>query len=86
MDEAQFEISHKLMSYKKFETEDERSQWISSQTEEWLKLDTPKGIFAARSIVIDICRESVVKTTAAYKLNVNLAIDPQFGRNWAECH
>jgi hypothetical protein len=86
MDEAQFEISHKLVSYKKFDTEEDRQSWIGAQEQEWLKLDTPKGFFAARSEVVDICRESVVKTTKAYKLNVNLAIDPQFGKNWAECH
>ena len=85
-DECQMEVKHGLIKYKKFETEEDRKSWINTQDEEWLKLDTPKGLFAARSIVVDICRKSVEDTSKFYKLNVQLAIDPQFGLEWASCH
>lgn len=85
-DEAQMEVKHGLFTYKKFENEEICKDWIKQQEEEWLVLHTNKGWFAASSPVIKICRESVEKTSKFYKLNVNLAIDPQLGLNWANCH
>jgi DNA polymerase I-like protein with 3'-5' exonuclease and polymerase domains len=85
-DEAQFEMKHKLLTYKRFEDEVACKEWIASQEDEWLVLHTEKGWFAAYSEVFAICRESVVKTSKAYKLNVQLGIDPQLGLQWASCH
>lgn len=88
MDEAQLEVKHGLVKYKMFKDDASCKEWIEQQTEEeWIgPFHSEKGSFAASSVVIDICRESVVKTSEAYKLNVQLAIDPQFGLNWAQCH
>lgn len=85
-DEAQFEMKHGLVKYKRFDSEESCKEWIKSQDKEWLPLQTSKGWFAAYSEVVEICRESVIKTSKHYKLNVQLAIDPQLGLNWAQCH
>lgn len=85
-DEAQFEMKHKLLTYKRFEDEASCKEWISQQQDEWLVLHTEKGWFAAYSEVFAICRESVALTSKAYKLNVQLGIDPQLGLDWASCH
>lgn len=79
-------MKHGLVKYKRFESEDECKSWIKTQDVEWLPLHTTKGWYAAYSEVVGICRESVVKTSQYYKLNVQLAIDPQFGLNWSSCH
>lgn len=86
LDEAQFEMKHKLLKYKRFEDETSCKEWISQQQDEWLVLHTEKGWFAAYSEVFAICRESVALTSKAYKLNVKLGIDPQLGLDWASCH
>ena len=79
-------MKHGLAKYKRFGSEDECKSWIKDQTQEWLPMKTSKGWYAVYSEVVDICRESVIKTSQYYKLNVQLAIDPQYGLNWATCH
>lgn len=79
-------MKHGLVTYKKFETEESCKEWIGRQDKDWLVLHTDKGWFAAYSEVVEICKESVVKTSQHYKLNVQLAIDPQLGLNWANTH
>ena len=79
-------MKHGLVKYKRFDSEESCKEWIKSQDKEWLPLQTSKGWFAAYSEVVEICRESVIKTSKHYKLNVQLAIDPQLGLNWAQCH
>lgn len=86
LDELQHELKHSLVQYRRFPAEDVCLTWIAEQKELWCFLRSEKGFFAVWSEVIRVCQESVKRTSEHYKLNVTLAIDPQFGLNWAECH
>lgn len=86
MDEAQYEMTHGLVEYKKFESEEAMKDFAKLHPE-WLEVHGGnKGHYLAYSKVQDICKEAVDKTSRHYNLNVNLAIDPQYGNNWASCH
>lgn len=86
LDEAQFEVSKSLITWKKFPTKElaksfleENSGWVGT-------LESKGAFFVANSRVNDIAIKAVELTNKYYKLNVPLAIDPQYGRQWAECH
>jgi len=84
-DEAQKEMSHKLVTYKKFDTEEELKAF-QKENSGWSIVNTPKGHYLGWSEVQQITEEAVVKTSRHYKLNVTLAVDPQYGDNWKNCH
>lgn len=85
VDEAQYEVKHGLVKYKKFNTEEDADKF-QKENDGWYKFHTEKGIFCASSVVVGISKKAVDKTSEYYKLNVPLGIDPQFGTNWKTCH
>lgn len=57
----------------------ENPEWVGPGRSE-------RGYFAALSPMNNIVRDAVEMTNRHYKMKVPLAVDPQYGRNWAECH
>lgn len=85
-DEAQFEVTKDLIKWKKFADKESCSTFIKDNNE-WLgPVKSERGYFAGYSVISDIVKEAVELTNKHYKLNVPMAVDPQFGTNWAECH
>lgn len=85
-DEAQFEITKDLINWKMFSDEKECKDFIK-ENPDWVGPGhSERGYFAAFSPMNKIVREAVELTNEHYKLRVPLAVDPQYGRNWAECH
>lgn len=86
LDEAQFEVSKSLITWKRFSTKELAKEFLE-KNKCWVGIVESKGaFFVASSKVNDIAIKAVELTNKYYKLNVPLAIDPQYGRNWAECH
>ena len=78
-------MTHGLVKYKKFATEEEQIEWQQNNPY-WYPVHSDKGIFSAYSKVAELCVQAVEMTNKAYKLKVGLAVDPQYGSNWATCH
>ena len=85
-DEAQCEITKGLIKWKMFADKDSCSSFIKGHSEWVGPVQSDRGYFAALSPANSIVREAVDLTNKHYKLNVPMAVDPQYGRNWAECH
>lgn len=85
-DEAQFEISKDLVKWKKFPTEKE-AKVFSAENPDWIgPLEAKGAFFLANSPLNTVFRESVDVVNEALKMNIPMAIDPQYGLNWAQCH
>jgi hypothetical protein len=85
-DEAQFEVTKDLIQWKMFKEETECKDFVANNPE-WVGPGrSERGYFAALSPVNTVVRKAVDLTNAYYKMRVPLAVDPQYGRNWAECH
>lgn len=85
-DEAQYEVTRDLVKWKAFNTKEEMESF-TKENPQWINPVEKNGKwFVAYSVINDIAQEAVEMTNKRYKLNVPLAIDPQYGRNWAECH
>ena len=85
-DEVQMEMSKSLIKWKKFESDELAKQFCDSN-EDWIgPLHFDGYVFCAHSIMNNICKEAVKLTNEHYKLNIDLAVDPTYGRNWCETH
>lgn len=85
-DEAQFEISKDLVKWKKFPTEKE-AKVFSAENPDWIgPLEAKGAFFLANSPLNTVFRESVDVVNDTLKMNIPMAIDPQYGLHWAQCH
>ena len=85
-DEVQMEVSKKLIKWKKFESDEAAKEFCTSH-EDWVgPLHFDGAIFCANSPMNNICKKAVKLTNEHYKLNIDLAVDPTYGRNWCETH
>lgn len=85
-DEAQFEVTKDLIKWKLFTDKESCTEFLK-QNPTWVGPGhSERGYFAAYSAMNDIVREAVDMCNKHYNLNVPLAVDPQYGRTWAECH
>ncbi len=84
-DEAQYEMSKSLVTWKRFQGEDIAKKW-AEENKDWVLVHTDKGYFGAKSIMNEITQAAVELTNAHYKLNVPLAVDSVYGLNWRDCH
>ena len=91
-DEAQIEVSKKLVKFKMFSTKEEvnafRKEQYESQGLIWAEAhESPKGgWFTAYSLPGQLVVEAVKETTEFYKLNCPLSADYVLGTSWANCH
>lgn len=92
MDEAQIEVSKKLVKFKMFNSKEEVNQFRKEQYETsgliWAEAhERPKGgWFTAYSLPGQLVVEAVKETTEFYKLNCPLSADYVLGTSWANCH
>lgn len=85
-DEAQSEITKGLVKWKKFNNE-ESAKEFQKENPLWAgPIHNEKGYFLGTSIADEILQEAIEQTNKYYKLKVPLAVEPQYGRNWRECH
>ena len=91
-DEAQIEVSKKLVKFKMFNTKEEVDEFRKEQFVEhgliWAEAhESPKGgWFTAYSLPGQLIVEAVKETTEFYKLNCPLSADYVLGTSWANCH
>lgn len=85
-DEAQCEITKGLVQWKMFADKESCVAFVQDNPEWVGPGKSERGFFAALSPANQIVKDAVEMTNSYYKLNVPLAVDPQYGRNWAECH
>lgn len=89
-DESQSELSKKLVSWTKFDSEEVAKQFISDQKKEGKYYSQPSEkngkYFVGYSEPTQILWECVNKVSKDLKLNVPLAIEFVFGLNWRDCH
>lgn len=85
-DEAQYEVTKNLVKWKSFTDKEQAKQWLKDNPQHVGIVESRGKYFVAQSIVSDIAFKAVQITNEYYKLNVPLAIDPQYGRSWCECH
>ena len=85
-DEAQFEVTKDLIKWKMFVDKESCIEFVKNNPSWVGPGHSERGYFAAYSVMNDIVREAVDLCNKHYKLNVPLAVDPQYGRNWSECH
>lgn len=85
-DEAQYEVTKNLVKWKSFIDKEQAKQWLKDNPQHVGIVESKGRYFVAQSIVSDIAFNAVQITSEYYKLNVPLAIDPQYGRSWRECH
>lgn len=91
-DEAQIEVSKKLVKFKIFASKEECNYFRKEQYETegliWAEVhESPKGgWFTAYSLPGQLVVEAVKETTEFYKLNCPLSADYVLGTSWANCH
>ena len=87
-DEAQLEVSKKLVKFKLFDTTEDAEAFKSSQSEVWsdVKKSPKGGYYVAYCRAGELAAEAVNEAGQFYKLNVPLTAGYIIGRNWADCH
>lgn len=85
-DEAQSEITKSLVKWKKFATKEDAKAFQAENTLWAGPIENEKGFFMGTSVADEILQEAIEQTNKYYKLKVPLAVEPQYGRNWKECH
>lgn len=85
-DEAQFEVTKDIIQWKLFADKESCNEFLKDNPDWVGPGKSERGYYAALSEMNKIVREAVQMTNEHYKLNVPLAVDPQYGRTWAECH
>jgi DNA polymerase family A len=93
-DEGQFEISKSLVKWKKFATEEDAKAFQKEQKALGVYWSEPVHsedshntcVYIAYSDATQIVWDSVNKVSKDLKLNVPLAIEFVYGKNWRDCH
>lgn len=91
-DEAQCEVSKTLVKWKKFKTEEDAKAFKKEEKEKgvyWSEPTHPKEdgtVFIAYSEVTQVLWDCVNKVSKDLKLNVPLAIEFIYERDWGACH
>lgn len=87
-DEAQSEVSSKLVQFKIFKTKEDAQSFKESQDVVWSDIkEAPKGgYFTAYCRAGELAVQAVREAGEYYRLNVDLTAGYIVGRNWAECH
>lgn len=92
MDEAQNELSKGLVKWQKFATKAEAKAYQAEQKAQGIYWSEPTherpdgSVFLGYSDVSQIIWDSVNKVSKDLKLNVPLAIEFVYGKNWNDCH
>lgn len=86
-DEAQLEIKKSMITWKKFNSEEECKAWKPDDGRVWSDpYHNDKGWFRAYVLAGELATKAVVEAGRFYKLNVELSAGYMMGRNWSECH
>ncbi len=87
MDEAQSEVSSKLVKFKKFETEEEAEAFKDGDNI-WSGVGESKDgkYYRAWSAAAQLAMEAVNETSEYYKLNIPLGAEYMIHKNWAGTH
>lgn len=85
-DEGQFEVTKNLIKWKLFSDEDSAKNFVK-ENPEWVGPGhSKKGYYVGLSPMNELIQKAVSETNLYYKMNVPLAVDPQYGENWKTCH
>lgn len=86
-DECQLEVTKDLVTFKKFNSEEEAKAFVCPEGKVWSEvIHNDKGYFLGYSRVGELAALAVKQSGEYYKLNVELSAGYAIGRNWAECH
>ena len=87
-DEAQSEVSKKLVTFKTFATRGEAAAWKDAQTTIWSDImDRDDGrVFVAYTRAGELAVEAVNEAGRHFNLEVELTAGYIIGTNWGNCH
>lgn len=86
-DEAQLEVKRSLVSWKKFDSEEECKAWKDPSGKVWSDpVHNDKGWFRGYCRAGELATIAVQEAGRYYKLNVELSAGYMLGDSWATCH